>query len=139
MPFELSKEIAKNINGENPTQTYLASPDGNSFFFGRLICWEHSTQTKVVKLNNSNGEEIGNAQLRALAFQLVFDSRKMRDEVKRCEHLSKKLQKMLPNHFPTICVWPANVTESPEVYGTTKGHALYMEPELGSHVFIVLT
>lgn len=137
MPFELSKKIAKNSNLQHPEQTYLASPAGDANFEGRIICWDF--EAKVLALSKSNGEVIGNAQLRSLAFQTVFDSRLIDNKLSRGKYLKAKLKEMLPNHMVTACVWSSKEKKSPKVFGPNKGHALYMEPELRSHVFIILT
>ena len=78
MTFSLSKEIAQNEHRMAPKCTFIAYPPGCvslSSYPPEVICGNIENETDVEKLASSTGVDVGDSQLKALAFQLVFKSR----------------------------------------------------------------
>ena len=144
MPFSLAKELAQNTHRMAPDCTFIAIPAEEihtvySRNGAEEICWNRESKTYVLKVPPSKGSNVGDSQLTALAFQQVFESRKETLREQRADNLLAKLKLMLPNNNILVSVFDKNCTERPFLVGSNKGMALYMDPDLGDHVLILLT
>ena len=148
MPFSLAKELAQNTHRMARHCTFVAFP-ARGFHtvypeHTEEICWNTESETYDAKVPPSRnyrneGSKVGDSQLTALAFQQVFESRKETHRGQRAQNLHDKLESMLPNNNILVSVFDKNSAECPFLVGPNKGLALYMDPDLGDHVLILLT
>ena len=153
MPIELARRVASEFVKAYPTRTYLALPReaGSVSCSGRDLCWDTESETYVKRLNVSPSPResggtgagalavaVGDSSLKSLVHRLVFETRDMSLEVRR-DALVGALKEMLPDYCRHVHIWAMASTERPYVYGPHKGEAVFLEPEFGDHVYILLT
>lgn len=149
MPLDLAQKVAQEFSQRFPTRTYLALPReaGSVFCSGRDLCWDMESETYVKRLNVSGGGDgeatpaavVSDSALKSLVHRQVFETRHMSMEVRR-DALVGALKEMLPDHCRHVHVWAKASADRPHVFGPPhKGEAVFLDPEFGDHVYILLT
>ena len=105
---------------------------------GKEVFWSEQAKIYVMQLIKSSADLMLEFSLRKLVIDVVFNSRFQQTPKLRSNYLKKVISEMLPNYNVIVFVWNKKSKKRPQVVGEHKGDALFMEPELGSHVYILL-
>lgn len=143
--YDISCTIAENLNNYYERETFIAASSLTSMVttMGAHVYWnpENGIKVELVQHSADSVQAINNVSLKALAYQVVFESRITTDWVNRAMRICNAIESMLPNHIITVLVSEIASENIPicKVFGTTKGTAIYEDPEFRHRVEIVLT
>ena len=105
---------------------------------GKEVFWSEQAKIYVMQLIRTSADQVFEFSLRTHVSDVVFNSRFQQTPKVRSNYLKKVISKMLPNYNVVVFVWDENSNNRPQVVGKHKGDAIFMEPEFGSHVYILL-
>ena len=139
---------ARSLNNENSFIVIPHYPQGKAHLTvdhcGKEVVWSEQAKIYVMQLIKSSAvlpselDQMVKLSLHKLVLNAVFNSRYQQTPKVRSNYLKKVISEMLPNYNVVVFVWNKKSKKRPQVVGEHKGDALFMEPELGSHVYILL-